>query len=567
LPGFTDTPVVSGLSQPTALAFLPSGNMLVTEKGGALVLAAGDTRSVLVTVPVCTDSEMGLLGVAVDPDFQSNGFVYLYRTKPGPDGCNSSVGRFNQVVRVKMVGDSVDPGTLTELLSGIRTDAGNHDGGGLRVGPDRKLYVSVGDAGLGDVDGLGLSTNPYAQDLGALEGKILRLELDGTPASGNPFLGQPGARGEIYAYGFRNPFRFGFDPVTGELWAGDVGQDSYDELDIVVAGGNYAWPRCEGTQPPGCELPGDVDPIFSDPLSGPDSLGRTIIGGSFAPAGFDSLDGGDYFFADWASSKIYRTEPNAARDDIATPDEFVTSADGPVDVVFGPDRSLYYIAFNSGEMRRVAPDAVYAQPGAANVLRVPLVPAFRECVAPNTTHSPPLESPSCEPPIQESPLLTTSTIGRGSGFLRLDVMPEDPFTFQDEADVAINGGVTDVRRASDGGDYQGVVLLEATLRITDTANGAFETTAATVQDVQFALPLDCVSTGDDATGSTCTINTTIDTLVPGFALEGQRAVIDALTVTLEDPGPDGSITGLGLCPPICGTGDERDFLVQGVFVP
>lgn len=125
--GFADTAVATGLSQPTALAFLPDGRMLVTQKG-ALVLVDGQTKQTLITLTVCSASEMGLLGVAVDPSFASNGFIYLYRTKPGAGGCGTSSGRFNQVVRVTLNGTTVDPASLVELLSGIRTDNGNHDG-------------------------------------------------------------------------------------------------------------------------------------------------------------------------------------------------------------------------------------------------------------------------------------------------------------------------------------------------------------------------------------------------------------------------------------------------------
>jgi glucose/arabinose dehydrogenase len=163
-PGFEDSPVVSGLAAPIALAFLPDGSLLIAEQGGALKLFDGTSTRTLVTIPVCSASEMGLLGVAVDPAFTSNGFIFLYRTKPGPGGCGSSSGRFNQVVRVTMSGGAVNPASLTELLSGIATDNGNHNGGTLRIGPDRKLWVSVGDTGLGDNQGgPGSSTNPYAR--------------------------------------------------------------------------------------------------------------------------------------------------------------------------------------------------------------------------------------------------------------------------------------------------------------------------------------------------------------------------------------------------------------------
>jgi glucose/arabinose dehydrogenase len=355
-PGFSDTQAAGGLSAPTAIAFLPDGRFLVTEKGGDLSVVDSGTVTPLVSIPVCSGSEMGLLGVAVDPDFGTNGFIYLYRTE-NTGGCGSAAGRSNEVVRVTMSGGTVALGSLAVLLTGIRTDNGNHDGGGLRIGPDDKLYVAVGDTGLGDNQGgPGSSTNPYAQDLGALEGKVLRLDLDGSPAAGNPFIGTPGAREEIFALGFRNPFRFGFDPLTGSLWLGDVGDLTYEEIDIVVSGGNYGWPQCEGTQPAGCENPGDVEPILTYP-HGSGGLGATVIGGAFAPAGFGGLDG-DYFFADYIESNVYHAVPNGPRDDITgTPDVFVSDADAPVDVVFGPDGALYYVAINSGEVRRVAPVA------------------------------------------------------------------------------------------------------------------------------------------------------------------------------------------------------------------
>jgi len=354
--GYTDTAAATGLSTPTAIAFLPDGRMLVAQKGGALRIVVGGVASTLVTIPVCSGSEMGLLGIAVDPAFASNGFIYLYRTKPAPGGCGSSSGRFNQVVRVTMVANAIDIGSLSELLTGIQTDNGNHDGGVLRIGPDDKLYVGAGDTGLGDnVGGPGTSTNPYAQDLGQLEGKILRLELDGSIPADNPFVGQVGAREEVFAYGFRNPFRMGFDPISGNLWVGDVGDLTIEEIAIVDAGENHSWPYCEGTLPGGCAQPGDVAPIFTYPHSGGSSLGASITGGGFAGASFGGREN-DYFFGDYTGNAIYHAEPSGARDDISgTPTTFVSDAGGPVDIVFGPDGALYYVAIFDGEVRRVAP--------------------------------------------------------------------------------------------------------------------------------------------------------------------------------------------------------------------
>jgi len=308
-PGFTDTLFVGGLSIPTGIAFLPDGRLIIVEKGGFSGAAnaavkvfdpVGSTTTTLGTIPVCTTSEMGLLGVAIDPNFATNGFIYIYRSESDPTGtnaeCSTAVGRSNEVVRVTMTGSSI--GSLAVLLTGIRTDNGNHDGGALRYNPaDGKLYVAVGDTGAGDNFGCpGDPTNPYARDDNALNGKILRLNLDGTIPSDNPFFGQVGKRGEIFALGFRNPFRISFDPLTDNLWIGDVGDLAYEEIDIVPAGNlsgpDYGWPDCEGTEPAGCPIAGTVGPIFTYSHNGmnvscpqpQDSLGTSITGGSFAGA-------------------------------------------------------------------------------------------------------------------------------------------------------------------------------------------------------------------------------------------------------------------------------------------
>jgi glucose/arabinose dehydrogenase len=360
-PGFSDALVVGGLNAPTALAFLPDGTLLITEKGGNLKRFDGTSTTTLATIPVCTGSEMGLLGVAIDPDFATNGFIYLYRTKAGGGGCSTAVDRLNQVVRVTMSGGSVGLGSLVELLSGIATDNGNHDGGVLRIGSDQKLYVGVGDSGNGDnAGGPGSSTNPYAQDLTSLNGKILRLNLDGSAPSDNPFVGVGSDRPEIWAYGFRNPFRMSFDDLTGKLWIGDVGDLTVEEIDIGIAGGNYSWPRCEGnlqgppSSPQPCVVGSDIAPVFTYPHSGATSLGECVIGGAFAGSAFGFL-AGEYVFGDCVSSNIYHAPLNPARDGFVGPPALVsTSAGTPADFVQGPDGAVYYTSVGGGEVRRLA---------------------------------------------------------------------------------------------------------------------------------------------------------------------------------------------------------------------
>ena len=364
IPGVALTAAVSRLASPTAIAFLPDGRLLVTEKRGTLRLVDAGATIASTQIDVCTGSEMGLLGVAVDPAFATTGAVLLYRTRPGPDGCGDSTGRVNQVVRVTLAGDAFAPDPPVVLLTGMRTDGGNHDGGALRIGPDGKLYVGVGDTGNGDnKGGPGSATNPYSQSLNALEGKILRLELDGSPAAGNPFVGQAAARPEIFARGFRNPWRMSFDPITGRLWVGDVGDLTIEEIDVVAAGGNYGWPRCEARQPPDCERPDDVPPIFAYWHDGQGSLGTSITGGAFTAPSFGTL-GDHYVFGDFTageSGRLWDAVPSATRNDVAGPPTLLLDdAGGPVDVVWGPDAALYYVAYLDGAVRRLAPSCAAA---------------------------------------------------------------------------------------------------------------------------------------------------------------------------------------------------------------
>jgi glucose/arabinose dehydrogenase len=343
--GFTDESAAGGLSAPTAIAFLPDGRFLVTEKGGTLKLVTDGVAAAAGSMSVCTGSEMGLLGIALDPAFAVNGFVYLYRTSAS-GGCSDSTGRFNQVVRGIFANGQV--GSFDPILTGIRTDGGNHDGGALRIGPDGKLYVGVGDTGTGDGGPPGSSTNPYSQDLSHLEGKILRLELDGSVPAGNPFVATPGARGEIFAYGFRNPFRFGFDPFSAALWVGDVGQSTIEEIDRVVAGGNHSWPYCEGTLPNGCAGTGEVVPVYEYSHNGGNA---SITGGAFAVGGSRA---GEYYFADYIFDTIWRAALDETRAQfVGTPDTVVTNAGAPVDFAFGPDGALYYVAYSDGAVRRL----------------------------------------------------------------------------------------------------------------------------------------------------------------------------------------------------------------------
>jgi uncharacterized repeat protein (TIGR01451 family) len=211
----------------------------------------------------------------------------------------------------------------------------------------------------------------------------------------------------------------------------------------------------------------------------------------------------------------------------------------------------------------------YPRPGGASPLRVPLVLAFNECLPTNqnSNHVAPLALDSCRQPTRESSLLTMANTGVGQGMARMTVRPGNASTPADEADVDIEVNATDVRINGTSEDYAGKVIFAAKLRITDRANGATEALAGTVEDVDFGLPIDCVATPSTSTGGTCSLSSTADTLVPGFAVERKRTIISLLSVRVLDAGADGIVTPPVGCPPTCGTGDEKVFLRQGVFLP
>jgi hypothetical protein len=218
------------------------------------------------------------------------------------------------------------------------------------------------------------------------------------------------------------------------------------------------------------------------------------------------------------------------------------------------------------------PAPAYPRPGGATPLRVPLVTAFEACTSPNSNHVPPLAFASCDPPVESSSILTTSSVGKGSGSARLDVVPGDPDTPADEADLLISAAATDVRCAGSpgcaaGADWPGYLILRTKMRITDRANGDGGL-PATVQDLDFSWPVECSSTPDPDIGGSCSVSTAAEALIGNVAREGQRAVVSAFSVRLLDLGPDGAIDpGSALCPPTCGSGDEQPFLDQGLFAP
>jgi len=218
----------------------------VTKPGQVFAFEPGDaTAAVFLDIRDRVNdagSEEGLLGLAFDPEYADNGYLYVYYSSAEPR--RSVISRF--VAGASQ--DAADPASERILLE-VAQPFANHNGGHLVFGPDGYLYIGLGDGGSGG--------DPFGngQNRGTLLGKILRIDVRRVDEVGsyvvpadNPFVGRSGARPEVWAYGMRNPWRFNFDRLTGELWASDVGQNALEEVDIVRKGGNYGWNIMEGSQ-------------------------------------------------------------------------------------------------------------------------------------------------------------------------------------------------------------------------------------------------------------------------------------------------------------------------------
>jgi glucose/arabinose dehydrogenase len=340
--GFSDTAVVSGLSQPTAFTWTPDGRMLILEKAGRVRIVVNGllqgAAALDISSSVDSGSEKGLLGICLDPGFTANGNVYLYYTNRVPK---------NRISRFTMSGNALDSGSEAIILDGIDATNGNHNGGNILIGPDGKLWAAPGDSGTGGAKSQTLT-------VGSLNGKVLRMELNGSAAAGNPFLADATKEQRIWAYGFRNPFRFTFRPSNGSLYVADVGENTFEEIDVVTAGGNYGWPMAEGTLG-GCT--GCIPPVFEYDHT----VGHAIIGGVFVTgSAYPEFLRGKYVFGDEVSSWIRYLDFSSGDTVVGTLQDFATSAENPVHFAMGPGGAIYYAAIGSGKIYRIsAPPANY----------------------------------------------------------------------------------------------------------------------------------------------------------------------------------------------------------------
>jgi glucose/arabinose dehydrogenase len=282
----------------------------VSTKQGYLYAFNNDTNTQSKTTfldvsdSVATRAESGLLGFDFHPEFEKNGYVYVYYIAKN-DTIRSKVSRY-EVEK----GDSTKVKTSSEkVILDFVQPSYRHNGGKLTFGPEGFLYISFGD-GLG----VGRDRLRNGQDRTTIFGSVIRINVDETEAGlaysipeSNPFVGETcdsePCREEIYAYGLRNPWRFSFDSKNGRLWLGDVGHNNYEEVNVVKKGGNYGWPIMEGDEcheyVENCDQSGLIDPVFAYPHGMNGSITGSITGGLVYRGSDVTAEQGNYIFSDY----------------------------------------------------------------------------------------------------------------------------------------------------------------------------------------------------------------------------------------------------------------------------
>jgi glucose/arabinose dehydrogenase len=364
-PDLALTQIAAGLVQPVDIAHAGdgSGRLFIVERAGRVWVVDDGAIQPTAFLDIrgrvrAVAAEQGLLGIAFPPGFTGDGPVYVYYTsEAGPTAVGAVLAGDTIVSRFTVDGGLADPSTEAILLH-VAQPFANHNGGQLAFGPDGYLYIALGDGGSsGDPQG-------HGQNTGTLLGALLRIDVESDPVpdlyvipADNPLVDEPGARGEIWAFGLRNPWRFSFDRETGDLYIGDVGQESYEEINFQPAasggGENYGWNIMEGMHcypPPtvGCDQQGLTLPVAEyDNASGDCAVtGGYVYRGAQYPA----LQG-YYLYGDYCSGRIrgFRIDPDGAAQDA-----FMTET-GRAISTFGEDEdgNLYLADYNNGILFRI----------------------------------------------------------------------------------------------------------------------------------------------------------------------------------------------------------------------
>jgi glucose/arabinose dehydrogenase len=382
--GFSDEIVASGIRQATVMAFLPDGRILIAGKPGTIQVVKNGSLLPTPLLDISQDnpdvsarrinyySDRGLVGLAIDPNFATNGYIYVNYAYAIP-GQNLADPTVAHISRFTVVGDTASPSSEKVIVGTINTpcpatpDGGDclpnyygvHQGGNLRFAPDGMLFASTGDGSqFNTSDAKSLN----AQNINSLAGKILRIDTNGAGLNTNPFWNQNpnpnAASSKVWAVGFRNPFRVNFRPGTSIPYVGDVGNDKWEEVNVGATGANFGWPCFEGPDQ-GASLfrtSSVCTPLYTNPppsgLKAPltayshNGAGAAVTGGAFyTGTSYPTQYRGAYFFADYANGWIKYLTVNASDGLVNGATDFASSVTAPTDVEMGPDDSLYYLSF------------------------------------------------------------------------------------------------------------------------------------------------------------------------------------------------------------------------------
>lgn len=360
----------SGITSPVSITHAGDSRLFVVNQRGSVLVV--DSEGNVNPVPyldissrVVYGGERGLLGIAFHPNYNSNGYFYVNYVGAGD---STHISRFSVSAANP---DRAEPASELKLMT-IYQPYSNHNGGDLHFGPDGYLYIGLGDGGSGG------DPQNRAQNLMELLGKMLRIDVNqGNPYSiptSNPFYGNLSARNEIWAYGLRNPWRFSFDRLTGDLWIGDVGQNAFEEINFQPAsstgGENYGWRCYEGNatyNTNGCNSPSNYTfPVYDYPHG----TECSVTGGYVNRHSVSSPYYGRYFFADYCGDKIWTLHQVAGNWVVETFGEFPNNNFS----AFGEDSDgrLYVADLSGGIVYRIT-DNITSRDGMANVREVKVI--------------------------------------------------------------------------------------------------------------------------------------------------------------------------------------------------
>jgi glucose/arabinose dehydrogenase len=394
-PRFVDEVAVAVGSAPVGFQFAPDGRIFIWLKTGTVQIfkngALLPTPFLDIRSRVNTFTDRGLIAFGLDPDFENNGFFYVgYVLETGP---NLTDPASKNMLLSRFQADPLNPDTALagseKIILGTAStipcvpaadcminEGGTHTIDDIRFAPDGTMLLTVGEGAFFDKAVIGAFR---AQDMDSLNGKLLRINTDGTAPVDNPFFdGNPNSNhSKVYDLGLRNPFRFGLHPVTHEPWIGNVGWFTQDAVD-VGQGKNFGWPCWEGDAPePDYQVafPAQCAPLTTDVVTHPvfaygRTFGSTVIGGFFYTAqNFPTAYQGNFFFADFSFKWIKTMVIDASGN--ATVQPFEDNVAGPVFLDQGPDGNLYYIAINTQQLRRVRFVGTAAKPPIAEASATP----------------------------------------------------------------------------------------------------------------------------------------------------------------------------------------------------